>query len=119
MSLKSKVKPENIGMLMAFTFYALVGAICLVVLAIVDFRLIHIGLLGILSLMTAYGLFMSRKWTIWILIALFSIAMAFSTYTIYSALGKDVILSVVVFFYLLFTCIFTVYTIFNRQKLRA
>ena len=119
MSLRSKIKFENIGMFTAFTFNVLVGVICMAVLTIIDFRLIHIGLLGILSLITAYGLFMKRKWTLWVLVALFSIAMTFSTYTLYSALGKDVILSIVVLFYLLLSCILTVYTISNRQKLNT
>ena len=117
MSLRSKIKFENIGMYTALIFYALVGVICLFVLTIIDFRLIHIGLLGILSLITAYGLFMKRRWTIWVLVALFLIAMAFSTYTIYSALSKDVILSIVVLFYLLLSCFLTVYTLSNRHKL--
>ena len=74
MSLKSKLKIENVGMFVAFVFYAVVGIICFAVLAIVDFSLVHIGIIGILSLITAYGLLRSRAWTLWVVVALLFIA---------------------------------------------
>jgi len=90
MSLKSKLKIENVGMFAAFVFYAVVGIICFAVLAIVDFSLVHIGIIGILSLITAYGLLRSRAWTLWVVVALLFIATTFSAYTLYFAFEKDV-----------------------------
>ena len=119
MSLKSKLKIENIGMFTAFVFYAIVGIICFAVLSMVDFGLIHIGIIGILSLITAYGLLKSRVWAIWVVATLFFIATTFSAYTLYSAFQKDLFLDVSMIAYLLLTWIFTAYTVANRKALES
>jgi len=116
MSLKSKLKIENVGMFAAFTFYAVVGITCFVVLAIVDFRLVHIGIIGILSLATAYGLFKSRIWTLWIAVALFFIAITFSGYMLYSAFEKNLLLTMIMIAYFLLTWVFTAYTVAKRKS---
>jgi hypothetical protein len=118
MSLRSKLKTESFGVLAAFTFYAVVGIICFVILA-VDFRLIHIGVIGILSLITTFGLLKSRVWTIWVVVALFFIATTSSTYMFYSAFGKDLLLDVSMIVYLLFTWIFTAYTVVKRRAFES
>ncbi len=119
MSLKSKLKIENVGMFAAFVFYAVVGIICFAVLAIVDFSLVHIGIIGILSLITAYGLLRSRAWTLWVVVALLFIATTFSAYTLYFAFEKDVLLDVGMIAYLLFTWVFTAYTAAKRKTLES
>ena len=119
MSLKSKLKIENVGMFAAFVFYAVVGIICFAVLAIVDFSLVHIGIIGILSLITAYGLLRSRAWTLWVVVALLFIATTFSAYTFYFAFEKDVLLDVGMIAYLLFTWVFTAYTAAKRKTLES
>lgn len=119
MSLKSKLKIENVGMFAAFVFYAVVGIICFAVLAIVDFSLVHIGIIGILSLITAYGLLRSRAWTLWVVVALLFIATTFSAYTLYFAFEKDVLLDAGMIAYLLFTWVFTAYTAAKRKTLES
>ncbi|MBE0520111.1 hypothetical protein IBX35_03610 [Candidatus Bathyarchaeota archaeon] len=119
MSLRSKLKVESVGMFAAFVFYAVVGIICFAVLAIVDFSFIHIGIIGILSLITAYGLLKSRAWTLWVVIALLFIATTFSAYTLYFAFEKDVLLDVSMIAYLIFTWFFTAYTAAKRKTLES
>lgn len=119
MSLRTKLKMENIGMFAALFFYAIVGVICFVILTISDFRLIHISIIGILSLIVAYGLLKSRVWTIWFVAALFFIATAFSAYTLYSAFQKDLLLDVGVIAYLVLTWVFTAYTAARREALES
>jgi len=119
MSLRSKLKVESVGMFVAFAFYAVVGIICFALLAIVDFSLIHIGIIGILSLITAYGLLKSRAWTLWVVIALLFIATTFSAYTLYFAFEKDVLLAVGMIIYLIFTWVFTAYTVAKRKALES
>lgn len=119
MSLKSKLKVESVGMFAAFVFYAVVGIICFAVLAIVDFSLVHIGIIGILSLITAYGLLKSRAWTLWVVVVLLFIATTFSAYTLYFAFEKDVLLDVGTIAYLLFTWVFTAYTAAKRKTLES
>jgi hypothetical protein len=117
MSLKSKLKIESVGMFASFVFYAVVGITCFAVLAIVDFSLIHVGIIGILSLITAYGLLRSRAWALWVVVALLFIATTFSAYTLYFAFEKDVVLDVSMIAYLIFTWVFTVYTAAKRKTL--
>ena len=118
MSLGSKLKIESKGIFTAFVFYAVVGIICFVVLAM-DFRLVHIGIIGIFSLITAYGLFKKRVWTIWFIVMLFFIVTAFSAYTLYYFLGKDLILDITMIAYLILTWVFTAYTGAKRKTFES
>jgi hypothetical protein len=119
MSLKSKLKIESVGMFAAFVFYAVVGITCFAVLTIVDFSLIHIGIIGILSLITAYGLLKSRAWALWVVVALLFIATTFSAYTLYFAFEEDLLLDVSMIAYLIFTWVFTTYTAAKRKALES
>lgn len=119
MSLKSRLNIESMGMFAALVFYALVGIICFVVLAIVDFRLIHIGIIGTLSLITAYGLFKTRVWALWGVVALFFIATTSSVYTLYKALGRNLLLDISMIVYFISTWIFTAYTATKRKILES
>jgi hypothetical protein len=119
MSLKSRLKIENVGMFAALIFYALVGLLCFTVLTMVDFRLVHIGIMGILSLITAYGLFEKRSWSLWVVVALFFIGTTFSAYTLYYTLGKDLFLDISAVAYLIFTWVFTIYVAAKRRTLEG
>ena len=119
MSLRSKLKVESVGMFVAFIFYAVVGITCFAVLALVDFSLVHIGIIGILSLITAYGLLKSRAWTLWVVIALLFIATTFSAYTLYFAFEKNLLLDVGTIAYLVLTWVFTAYTAAKRNTLES
>lgn len=119
MALKSKLKIESVGMFAASVFYALVGITFFAVLAISDFRLIHIGLIGILSLITAYGLFKKRAWTLWAVVALFFIATTFSVFMLYYTFGIDMLIDMSVIAYLILTWIFTAYTAVKRKMLES
>jgi hypothetical protein len=110
---------ENIGMLSAVAFYAVVGIVCFAVLAVVDFRFVHIGIIGILSLITAYGLFMKRGWSIWLVAMLFFIATTFSAYTLYYFGLRDLILGLSMIAYMLLTWVFTAYTASKRTTLES
>jgi hypothetical protein len=118
MSLGSKLRIESKGMFTAFVFYAVVGIICFIVLA-TDFRLIHIGIIGIFSLVTAYGLFKKRVWTIWLVAMLFFIVTTFSIYNLYYFFGKDLILDISMIAYLILTWIFTAYTGTKRKSFES
>lgn len=119
MSLKSKLKIENFGMFAASIFYTLAGLLCFTVLIIVDFRLVHIGIMGILSFITAYGLFERRSWSLWIAVALFFIGTTFSAYTLYYTLGKDLFLNISAVAYVICTWVFTVYVTAKRRTLEG
>ncbi len=117
MGLKVKLKFEDGGMLAASVFYAVLGVICLVVLAITDFRLIHIGLLGVISLATAYGLFRRRSWALWSVFAVVIMVTVFAVSMLYSTMESDVLVDTAMVAYLIFSWVFTVYVAARRKKL--
>jgi len=118
MSLKSKLKIESTGMFAALAFYAIVGIVCFAVLPMTDFPP-HIGIIGILSLITAYGLFKKRVWAIWLVVVLFFVATTFSAVTLYYVFGSDLLLGISAIVYLILTWIFTAYTAAKRKTLET
>lgn len=112
---------EDRGMFAAFIFYAITGSIFLALLPFSHFPP-HIGILGIWSLATAYGLFMKRKWALYFIVLLFFTATTFSLYTVYGLLAGAIIErsrlgSAAVIAYLVFTWGSTAYTLARRSKL--
>ena len=81
MSIMSKLKEFNRIELAALAFYLASGVIFLVYLPLLGFPP-QLGLLGILSLIAAYGVFTKRWWTPWALVILFISATTFSLYTL-------------------------------------
>lgn len=117
MSLKAKLKIENTGIFVAFIFYAIVGVAFFAVLPMANFPP-HIGIIAILSIITAYGLFQKRVWALWLVIMLFFIATTFSAYTLYYS-WENLMLSISVIAYLVLTWVFTVYTATRRRMLTS
>jgi hypothetical protein len=118
MPLRSKLKTENIGTFAALAFYVIVGIVCFAVLPMANFPP-HIGIIGILSLITAFGLFKKRIWTIWFISVLFFVATTYSAYTLYYYLGKDLLLGTSASAYLILTWIFTAYAAAKRKTLQG
>jgi hypothetical protein len=118
MSLKSKLKIESIGMFTAVIFYAIVGIVCFAVLPTANFPP-HFGIIGIFSLVAAYGLFRKRVWAIWLVVMLFFIATTVSVVTLYNFLLSDLLLGVSMIAYLILTWVFTVYTAAKRKTLES
>lgn len=118
MSLRSKLKLDDIGLLAAVVFYAAVGIVSFVVL-FSDIQLVHIAIIGTFSLITAYGLFTRRVWTIWFVATLFFVATTVSGYTLYLLAGRDAALDVSMLLYLALTWIFTAYVAAKRKVLEA
>jgi len=81
--LKLKLKNEHPGMLLVSLFYVVVGAILAVILVVSSFSLIHVGILAILNLILAYGLFKREKWSVKLLAALFLPQVMFGSATLH------------------------------------
>jgi hypothetical protein len=116
MSLGSRLRIESWGMFATSFFYAVVGIAFLALLPVSGFPP-HIGILGILSLIAAYGMFRKRAWSFWFVIILFFASTTFSSYVIYSVLTRDYLLSVGMIFYLILTWVFTAYAANKRKVL--
>ena len=74
------------GRLFVPGFYFVTGIIMLVVLALSGGTLIHIGLLGVLSIIASYGLSKMKRWALHLLVILFFSGLTFGITTIYSSL---------------------------------
>jgi len=108
-------KSKNKMTVVTFLFYALTGMIFFAEMILTGFPP-HIGIIGILSIITAYGLFMNRAWKIWIVTGLFFITTTFSVYTLYYTLGKNLVLNLSIILYLILTLFFTAQTLSKNGK---
>ena len=86
MTLKSRLKFENPAVLLFSAFYVIVGIVFLFIFAIYNLRLLHLGIIGVLSLIAAYGVFRMEKWAVWLVAALFLLGTTFGTITLYDSI---------------------------------
>ena len=117
MSFGSKLK-ENIGMLLVAVFYAIAGILGLVEFYIANFPP-HLAIMGILSILAAYGVFQKRAWSFWLVAIMFFVATTFSAYQLYYTIGKDLLLNVTLAGYIVLTWIATICMITRRKKLQS
>ena len=118
MSFGSKLKTADFRALVPVVFYGTVGVIFLALLPFANFPP-HIGLTGILSLVTAYGIFKKRFWALWLVVALFAVATTFSLYTLYVVAFSNLIVGISMIVYAVLTWTFTFYVVVKRKPLEA
>jgi hypothetical protein len=116
MTLGSRLKVESKGILATSIFYAAVGISFIVLLPLGGFQP-HIGILGILSLAAAYGVFRMRGWSLWFVIVLFFSGTTFASYMIYGYVTRDLLIGMSMIAYLVLTWIFTAYVAAKRSNL--
>ena len=114
MSFVSKLKAVGAQTLAPVAFYGAVGIIFLVLLPIASFPP-HIGLVGILYLVTAYGIFTKRAWALWLVGVLFAVATTISLYTLYVIALTNLIVSASMIVYAVLTWAFTIHMILKRK----
>ena len=114
MTLATKLKSFSRMELASLAFYAVSGIIFFVFLFLTSFAP-QLGLLGILSLIVAYGLFTNRGWAPWVLFVLFIAANAFSLWTLYAAGFGNALLGLSMVGYAVFTWVFGVYLLLRKR----
>ena len=110
MSKLKTVKTMGIRALAPIAFYGVVGILFLVLLPFANFPP-HIGLTGIMSLITAYGIFTKRSWATWLVVALFFVATTLSLYTLSYVIFSNWIVGISMIAYAVLTWIFTARTL--------
>lgn len=118
MSFASRFKNMGLGSLLSFAFFAVAGIVLLALLPFNNYPP-HIGLTGILSLITAYGLFMKRFWSVWLVGALFFVVNVFCLVTLYYTIVLNLAASLGLITYLVLTWFFTLYILNDRKKFGA
>lgn len=116
MSLGSRVRIQSWGLFATSAFYTLVGVAFIALLPLNGFPP-HVGILGILSLIAAYGMFKKRAWSFWFVIVLFFASTTYSFYVIYSVFTSNYLFGVGMVFYLILTWVFTAYAANKRNVL--
>ena len=118
MAFMSKLKTADPKALAPVAFYAAVGIIFLALLPFANFPP-HIGLTGILSLVTAYGILKKRFWALWLVIALLAVATTISLYTLYVIAFTNVVVGVSMIVYAVLTWLVTLYIVLKRKPIEA
>ena len=107
------LKNPNMGKLAPIIFYAVVGALFLVLLPLANFPP-HIGLTAVMSFITAYALYTRRAWAKWLVAAIFFVATTLSLYTVYFIAFSNLFVSVGMLVYAVSTWYFTYYVIIKK-----
>jgi len=118
MSLVTRLGIESREMVATLFFYLVVGIIFLASLPLTDFAP-HLGIIGIISLIAAYGTLKKRSWAIWPVIILFFAGTTFSLYTLYYSLPSNYVLGIGVTVYLVLTWVFSGYLLSKRKSLET
>lgn len=126
MSLKSKLKVERLGVLVFSVFYAVAGGAEAFLLVFSNFTLPHVAFLAVLSLTTAYGLWRTRRWSVWLATILFFPATSFGASTLYASIMKktfypslDVLLfHLTLIVHLIMTAVASIYVVAKRRNFR-
>jgi len=101
--------------LAALAFYAISGIILLVFLPFTGFPP-QLALLGVLSLITDYGIFTKRAWAPWLLFVLFAGASTFTIYTLAVAGFSNLLIGISMTVYAVLTWVFSIYLLLLKRK---
>ena len=115
MQLASKLKNQTPTSLASIAFFGIVGIIFLIMLPLSGFPP-HVGLIGITSIVAAYGLLLKRTWADWLVVALFFVATVFSLFTLYYVIAVDAVAATTMIVYAVLTWIFTAIVVVNRKN---
>jgi len=121
MTSKSRLNIENPMVLLFSLFYSAVGIIQVGYWAIENFAAPpHIGALGILSLITAYGFLKMKKWSVPLVIVLFFTGITFAAITLSTSValqtfGGAPLLHTALITYIIILLIAFIYTVAKRE----
>lgn len=115
MSIMTILKDFNRIELAALIFYIVSGIIFLVYLALTSAP--QLALLGIVSIISGYGVLTQRRWTPWLLIVLFVAATTFSLYTLAIVGFSNALFGVSLIVYAILTWVLTGYLLLRKNML--
>jgi hypothetical protein len=121
MKLKLKLKVENPIMLLFTILYAIIGIIFLSIFVTYNLQLLHLGIIGVLSLITAYNVFKMKKWAVWLAFALFLLGTTAGAITLANSIvnqtfGGALLFHMALIAYLILTLIAFIYIAAKREN---
>jgi hypothetical protein len=119
MTLKSKLK-ENSAVLLFSAFYVIVGIAFLFIFVTYNLQLLHLGIIGVLSLIAAYGVFRMEKWVVWLVVALFLLGTTFGAISLINSIVLQTFQGALLFHvaliaYLIMTVVALIYVVAKRK----
>jgi hypothetical protein len=109
----SKLKNLGFGTLASIAFYAITGAPFLVLLPLSNYPP-HIGLTGLMSLITAYSILTKRPWAKWLVAGMFFVATTISLYTVYFIIMNNLPVALLLIAYAVLIWYFTYYAFIKK-----
>ena len=122
MTSKTISKTENPTMLLFSIFYIAVGIAEVCYFAIENFAApLHIPVLGILSLITAYSLLKMKRWSVPLVIGLFVTGITFGVTTLSNSIalqtfGGAMLFHIALIAYMVILLIVSIYTVARREN---
>jgi hypothetical protein len=121
MTLKSKFKIENPVVFLFSVFYVIAGLAELFYIVISNFTAPpHIGVLGLLNLLTAYSVFKMKRWSVPLVIALFFLGITFGAPVLYYSITQPFegtsLFQAALIAYLLMALAASIYVTAKREK---
>jgi hypothetical protein len=113
-SLATKLKTFKPFKLTSIAFYAVTGILLLAFLPLTGFPP-HVGFLAILSLITAYSLFVKRAWAPWLVAILFIVNTVFAIDVLFSAGFSNLLVGLSMLGYAILTWVFSAYLLLKRK----
>lgn len=126
MDLGSKLKVVHRGFFFFSIFYFVAAIANFIILGFYGLGLFHVTLVGVLSLVAAFGLYKLQSWVLWFVVGLFFIVTTYGvtmlSVTIETIQGGSELswfLAVIIWvLYIVFTWIATAYVAARRKNLR-
>jgi hypothetical protein len=113
-SLSTKLKTFKPFKLASIAFYSVTGIILLAFLPFTGFPP-HVGFLGILSLITAYSLFVKRAWAPWLVAIHFIVNTAFALDVLFSVGFSNLLVGLSMVGYAVLTWVFSAYLLLKGK----
>ena len=126
MGLMDRLRVEEKGMFVFTLYYVVAAAANFIVLGLYGLDLFHVGLVAALSLIAGVGLYQLRRWSLWLVVALFFVVTTYGAVMLNASLrtygsGADagaVVAMAVWIIYLALTWIATAYVAAKRKSLQ-
>ena len=125
-ALKSRLKIESLPIFVFLVFYVIAAIGNLYILAVNGVAMAHTGIIAILSLITAYGLYRMEKWSLWLVVVLFFIGNTYGIITLYATItgygfmesNDAFLLNLALIGYIIMTWLATIYIGAKKDKLK-
>ena len=122
MTVKSKFKVENPAVFIISIFYTIAGIVFLSIFVADGLKPPHVGIIGVLSLMTTYGVFRKEKWAVWLVFVLFILGNTVGIITlIFTSTWPPEFglwLQLPLIIYLIVTWVISIYVVAKREKFK-